>query len=61
MTDGQRTTPASPIDAARQRVADGLATLPDEYRQLRAPARYPVSVSAGVQRLETQIRSDIEA
>ena len=59
MTDGQRTTPPSPLDAARLRVADGLAKLPDQYRKLRAPARYPVSVSAGVQRLEHQIRREL--
>ena len=61
MSDGRRILPSSPIDAARQRVADGLAKLPDQYRKLRTPARYPVSVSAGVQRLETQIRGDISA
>ena len=61
MTDGRRTTPASPIDDSRRRVADGLATLPNEYKKLREPARYPVSVSDGVQRLEAQIRSDISA
>ena len=61
MTDGRRTTPASPIDDSRRRVADGLATLPNEYKKLREPARYPVSVSDGVRRLEAQIRSDISA
>ena len=60
MSDGRRVTAASPINAARQRVADGLASLPEQYRKLRTPARYPVSVSDGVQRLETQIRGDIE-
>ena len=61
MTDGRRATPASPIDDSRRRVADGLATLPNEYKKLREPARYPVSVSDGVRRLEAQIRSDISA
>ena len=60
MSDGRRVTDASPINAARTRVADGLASLPEQYRKLTAPARYPVSTSAGVQRLETQIRGDIE-
>ena len=59
MSDGRRVVPPSSIDAARQRVADGLAALPAEYRKLREPARYPVSVSAGVARLERQIRSGI--
>ena len=61
VSDGRRLMPAGTIDAARQRVGDGLAALPDEYRKLRAPARYPVSVSDCVQRLEQQIRSEISA
>lgn len=59
MIDGQRTMQTNPIDAARQRVADGLAALPDQYKKLRAPAQYPVSISSGVQRLERQIRSEL--
>ncbi len=61
MQNGRRTIAASPIDAARQRVADGLDALPDEYKRLRAPSRYPVSVSPAVRRLETQIRGEITA
>ncbi|MXZ91495.1 MAG: nicotinate phosphoribosyltransferase [Chloroflexi bacterium] len=60
MTDGRRTI-ASNIADARGRVADGLDSLPNEYRKLREPARYPVSVSDGVARLEQQIRNDISA
>ena len=60
MTDGRRTT-ASNVDEARRRVADGLASLPDEYKKLRGPDRYPVSVSDGVTRLDQQIRNDISA
>ncbi len=60
MTDGRRTI-ASNIGEARRRVADGLASLPDEYKKLREPARFPVSVSDGVTRLEQQIRNDISA
>ena len=59
MIDGQRTMQTNPLDAARQRVADGLAALPDQYKKLRAPAQYPVSISSGVQRLERQIRSEL--
>ena len=61
MSDGQRTMPPSPIDAARQRVADGLAALPQEYKRLREPSRYPVSLSPGLQRLDSQTRSAITA
>lgn len=58
MTNGRRVTTAS-IDDARRRVADGLAALPDDYKKLREPARYQVSVSNGVARLEQRIRNDI--
>ncbi|MCY4415037.1 MAG: nicotinate phosphoribosyltransferase [Chloroflexi bacterium] len=61
MSDGRRAIPASPIDSARQRVADGLAALPEEHRKLRAPDRYPVSTSAGVQRLDAEIRDTISS
>ena len=61
MSDGRRAIPASPIDAARRRVADGLAALPEEHRKLRAPDRYPVSTSAGVQRLDAEIRDTISS
>ena len=60
MVNGRRTAVSS-IDDARGRVAHGLESLPEEYRKLRAPARYPVSVSDGAAGLEQQIRSDISA
>ena len=60
MSDGRRVA-SGDIDDARGRVADGLASLPAEYRKLREPARYRVSVSDGVARLEQQIRGDISA
>ena len=61
MSDGRRVVPASPIEAARQRVAHGLAALPGEYRKITTPASFPVSTSAGVQRLEAEIRYAISA
>ena len=61
LSDGQRTVAQSPIAAARQHVADGLAALPDDYKRLRGPACYPVSVSPGVAQLERQIRNDLTA
>ena len=61
MSDGRRTNPPSPIDDARQRVADGLAALPAQYKKLREPARYPVSLSHGAARLERQTRRAISA
>ena len=61
MSDGRRLMPASPIDAVRQGVAEGLTALPEEYRKLRAPNRYAVSTSAGVQRLDAEIRDAISS
>ena len=61
MADGRRVTPTSPLDEARRRVADGLAALPGEFRKITAPAVYPVSVSAGLQRLDAQIRGELAA
>ena len=43
----------------RQRVADGLASLNADYRRLRQPARYPVSVSTAVEELTQQTRDEI--
>ena len=54
MSDGRRLMPASPIDAARQRVADGLASLPEQYRKLaerRTDTRFrPAPASNGWKR-----------
>ncbi len=59
MMDGDRTRPLESISDARQRVVQGLASLPEEYKSLRSPARYPVSISAGLARLDRQIRNEI--
>lgn len=61
MSGGERVAPASRIDVVRRRVADGLAALPMQCKELRSPAEYPVSASEGVRRLETQIRDGISA
>ena len=61
MVDGERTGPRASIADARQRVALGLDALPEQYKSLRSPARYTVSLSAGLERLERQIRDTLEA
>jgi nicotinate phosphoribosyltransferase len=61
MRGGQRIVAPNDIGEIRQKVADELATLPDEVKMLRRPARYPVCVSAGLERLERQIRQDLMA
>lgn len=59
IVDGMRVIPRPPITDTRQRVADGLASLGDEYRRLRTPARYPVGRSAGLQRLTEETRGRV--
>lgn len=61
MSAGRRVGPTAALAAARQRVADGLAALPDAYQRLRNPARYPVSLSPAAAQLERRIRRDIMA
>ena len=61
MRDGKRVIPASTIGDARQRVADGLSSLPEPHRRLRDPVHYPVSTSDGLQQLESQIRGRLTA
>ena len=59
MTAGTLLTSREPINETRQRVADGLASLNADYRRLRQPARYPVSVSTAVEELTQQTRDEI--
>lgn len=59
--DGQRAGAAESIASIRQRVAEGLAALPDEYKRLRGPERYPVLVSAGLKAMERRLRDAISA
>ena len=61
MQDGRRVLPQSPIVDARQRVADGLSRLPEPHRRLRQPAPFPVSISEGLSRLESQLRGQLSA
>ena len=61
MADGKRTGPPESIADARERVAKGMAALPDEHKSLRQPARYPVSVSAGLEQLEHRIRAGLDS
>lgn len=61
MQDGRRLIPPNEISDARQRVADGLSRLPGMHRKLRQPAHFPVSISADLQRSESQIRGRLSA
>ena len=61
MENGSRTARPEPATDARQRLSDGLATLPPEYKKLRDPARYTVSVGDQLHRLEQDIRAGLES
>ena len=45
MKDGRRLKAPKPIGVVRNRVASNLATLPDRYRKISKPDRYPVEYS----------------
>ena len=59
MVDGGRIAPPQSVVDARQRVSDSLERLPAQYKMLHNPARYPVSISAGLERLEKGIRAGL--
>ena len=61
MAHGQRTVAPEPVGQTRQRVVERLAALPEEYKRLRGPVRYPVSVSAGLGVMERKLRDAISA
>lgn len=59
IVNGERVIPRAPLAETRLRVASGLASLGDEYRRLRTPARYPVGRSAGLQQLTEETRGRV--
>ena len=61
MQNGARTATREPVDAARQRVVAGLSALGPDYRRLRQPAEYPVTLSPGLTQLTEQVRHRISS
>ena len=51
MRGGQRLAASPPLTTLRQRASAQLAALPDELRDIRAAARYPVTISASLRAL----------
>ena len=58
MRDGMRTGPAADLRDVRKRCAAELAELPEPYKALRSPARYPVSISARLENLRDRLASE---
>ncbi|MBI2236132.1 MAG: nicotinate phosphoribosyltransferase [Magnetospirillum sp.] len=52
---GRRVQPAEPLQAIRERVADGLSRLPEPLRRMSAAPAYPVVPSLGVRRLAEEV------
>ncbi len=59
MRAGRRITLAEPVDALRRRCLDGLARLPERYRQIHRPAAYPVRYSKRLMTLLEKVRRRI--
>ena len=58
MRDGMRTGPAADLRDLRKRCAAELAELPEPYKALMSPARYPVSISARLENLRDRLASE---
>ena len=56
MRDGRRLRPHQPLPDLRARTLSNLEKLPERYKSLRAPAAYPVSKSAELDRLLEALR-----
>ena len=59
MTAGQRIHGPQTIARARERVAEELATLPEEYKRLRSPAQYQFYLSDELEKDWSMIRTDL--
>src|SRR5277367_3525446 len=59
MHDGRRTAPAEPISILRERCLQGLARLPQRYRQINRAAAYPVHYSKALRASLEKVRQRI--
>jgi len=55
MRAGKRVSSIEQTREIRARVAQGLASLPERYRRLRAPARYPVGLSPALASIKGEL------
>jgi nicotinate phosphoribosyltransferase len=57
LRDGRLAGALEPLSALRQRAIDGLDKLSPAYRRVRAPARFPVGISHGLNELRAEMVS----
>ncbi|GLZ06559.1 nicotinate phosphoribosyltransferase [Actinomadura sp. NBRC 104412] len=61
MRAGRRTSPAEPLDTARERCAADLAALPDAFTRLRSPETGTVRLSEALERTRDRLRRELLA
>jgi nicotinate phosphoribosyltransferase len=59
MRQGRRIAPAEPISVLRDRCAEGLARLPQRFRQISREAKYPVHHSRALERSLENVRQRV--
>jgi nicotinate phosphoribosyltransferase len=59
MREGRRIAPAEPISVLRDRCADGLARLPQRFRQINREAKYPLDHSKALERSLEKVRQRV--
>ena len=59
MIDGRRIRPAPTLAEMRERFNRDFGQLPERYRRLRQPSRYPVTFSPALQRLTNQVQGNL--
>ncbi len=59
MAAGRLTRPQPALKACREHFLTQFALLPEEYKALEDPARYPVDLSPGLQREQVQVEEEI--
>jgi nicotinate phosphoribosyltransferase len=61
MSSGRRTVPSPTLDQVREILVDDFKHLDDCHKRLYNPPHYPVEISAKLQELALQVRSEILA
>jgi len=59
MAGGRRTAPLPSLAESREYCREQLARLPEEYKAIVAPARYPVELSPGLAALQAKVQEEL--